>query len=496
MELQFHKKPLSGLRLIKREVRNVEQTQELRIPEGMPAVGSVLGAWGQVLLRSKEWHGSSAQVSGGVMMSILYIPEDGGEEQQVEAWIPFQAKWDLPATETEGVICADALLRSADARSISAGKLMVRANVGVMGEFWQQEEAFVCTPPEMPEDIALLRRTYSMRIPRHMGEKPFALEEELTFPANAPAPAKLLRCSLRSEVIDKKILSDKVVFRGMALLHTLYRGEDGLLHTWDFELPFSQYGELEQECEPGAAVRIVMAPTSMEADLDTEKRLRLKAGMTGQYLVCDCMNLEVVEDAYSPTRTVAPQMETLELPMVLDMQQQTIEAEQTVHTDGSTVDLTFLPDHPGGAHTGMPATLSGQFQLLSRDDNGRLQSTVARWEQPGPTAADQSAQVLTTVRPSGKPQTAFDGSATELHADMLMDTVALSSGGVPMVTALEIGEPKAPDSSRPSLILRRAGEQSLWQIAKENGSTVEAIQEANKLEDEPPADRMLLIPVL
>ena len=495
MELQFHKNKLSCLRLAKREVRNVEQTQELRIPEGMPAVGRVVGAWGQVLLRSKEWHGGNAQVSGGVVMCVLYIPEDGAEVQQVETWIPFQAKWELPATDMEGIICADALLRSADARSISAGKLMVRVNVGVMGEFWLKEDAWTFAVPEIPEDVALLRRTCSIQIPKLAGEKSFALEEELTFPANTPAPAKLLRCGVQCELIDKKILSDKVVFRGMALLHTLYKSEDGQLHTWDFELPFSQYGELEQECEQGN-VRIIMAPTSMEADLDTEGRLHLKAGFTGQYLVCDSVDMEVVEDAYSPIRTVVPQMQTLEISVVQQLQQQTVEAEQTVHTQGNMLELTFLPDHPSGAHTGMPATLTGQFQLLYQDETGAIQSTAARWEQPSPLGTEEGAQTLIAVRPSGKPQTAYDGTATLLHADMLMDNMILGSGGIPMVTALEISETKALDSNRPSLILRRAGDQTLWQLAKEYGSTVEAIQSANKLEGAPTTDQMLLIPVL
>ncbi len=101
-----------------------------------------------------------------------------------------------------------------------------------------------------------------------------------------------------------------------------------------------------------------------------------------------------------------------------------------------------------------------------------------------------------TVRPSGKPQTAFDGSAMLLHGDMLCQQLTLSKEGMTMVTALEMGEAAEPDPGRPSLILRRAGDKSLWQLAKAYGSAVESIKEANQLEDEPPADKMLLIPVL
>ena len=64
-----------------------------------------------------------------------------------------------------------------------------------------------------------------------------------------------------------------------------------------------------------------------------------------------------------------------------------------------------------------------------------------------------------------------------------------------MVTGVEMGEQIKPDPNRPSLILRRAGSQLLWEIAKETGSTVEAIRTANGLKEEPAAGQMLLIPV-
>ena len=59
-----------------------------------------------------------------------------------------------------------------------------------------------------------------------------------------------------------------------------------------------------------------------------------------------------------------------------------------------------------------------------------------------------------------------------------------------------MGEENRPDPGRPSLILRRAGEGSLWDLAKASGSTVSAIRSANGLEEEPLDDRLLLIPVI
>ena len=68
--------------------------------------------------------------------------------------------------------------------------------------------------------------------------------------------------------------------------------------------------------------------------------------------------------------------------------------------------------------------------------------------------------------------------------------------GLQMVTGLQLGEAAQPLKNRPSLILKRAGEHRLWDIAKATGTTVEAIRKANGLQDEPLPNQMLLIPVL
>lgn len=498
MELQFHKTPLPGLQLVKREVRNLEETQEFRIPETLPDVGTVLGAWGQVLLRGKEWRTGSAQVSGGVQVWVLYEPEDGGELQTVETWIPFQARWDIPDTVKDGTICAYCLLRNADARSIASGKLMIRVNVGILGEMWSPMEAGIYQSAELPEDIQLLKCSHKLCVPAEAGEKPFVLDEELTLPGNTSAIEKVLRCSLQPELIESKIMSNKVIFRGAVLLHVLYRGADEGLHTWDFELPFSQYSELEREYEQGSTAQISVAVTSMELQPDLEGRWRLKAGFTGQYVICDMREIELTEDAYSPLREVKPQLRTMELPVIMERCHQTVQVEQTVSAQGKVIDCAFYPDHPVARQMEAQASVQyqGQFRLLYQDEFDHLQMTETYWEGQCLLPFESDAQMMANCVLTGKIQPAFDSDGILLHADLLTDALQVCTEGLPGVAALEMGEQLQENPDRPSLILRRAGNNNLWQIAKQSGSSVDAICAANQLEGEPAPEQMLLIPVL
>ena len=164
MQLQFAKQEISCLHTLKREVQSQEQTQEFRISDGMPDIGSIIGAWGQVILRGKEWQSEGMTVSGGTMVWVQYLPEEGGQPQCVESWLPFQMRWTLPETQHDGTIFAQCLLRSVDARSLSARKMMVRANVSILGWAMERGSKDLYEPENIPEDVQLLTKVYPMEL--------------------------------------------------------------------------------------------------------------------------------------------------------------------------------------------------------------------------------------------------------------------------------------------------------------------------------------------
>lgn len=375
---------------------------------------------------------------------------------------------------------------------------MLRASTSVLGEAWVTGEGEVAHADEAPEDIRLLKRTYPVMLPREAGEKAFIMDEELRFPTSAPKMEKLLRFSLQPELIDQKVLSGKVVFRGMGLLHILYKGADGGLCTWDFEVPFSQFSDLDWEYEPDAHARICIGVTSLELDPGPEGQLHLRAGLTGQYVISDRTNLELVEDAYSTARSVTVQKEELTLPVILEEQTQTVHGELSATMDCSRViDMAFYPDQPrlSRGPEGVAVELCGQFQMLYYDHNGMLCGATPKWNNTWSIPADIGSQVQITLTPSGVPQAAVGADIT-MWSDMLLGIQTTASQGLPMVTGIEAGEPVKPDPGRPSLIIRRVGNNTLWEIAKESGSTEEAIRKANHLLEDPKEDQLLLIPVL
>ena len=498
MEVTFENQGCPCLKPVLRQARNAEQSQEIRLSEGMPDVGRILTAWGQPILRGKEWNSDGLSVTGGMMVWVLYTPEDGSGERCLDGWIPFQLGFELPEDLPEGKICLGMLPRPVEARTVSPRKIQVRAGLSLLCQAFVPMEIPVAQPQNLPEDVELLRNTYPVRLWKEAGERAFSQEETLTLPESAPVPEELICYRADSRVTDRKVLSGKLVFRGSTAVHLCYRCREGQLHSWVFDLPFSQYAELTGEYGPDAQAEFTLCQTALELEPDEDGRMNLKCGIAAQYVLSDREQLELTQDAYSPGRELQIQTSTLELPVVLDSRRENLYAEQTLPGEGSLVaDSRFLPEYPKQRREGDTPVLeqNGTFQTLYYGEDGALHAGFARWEGSLPVPADEKVDLWAVPQP-GAAQAAIGGSGIALKAEVPMELTAAAVERLPMVTGLTLGEPRKGEAGRPSLILCRAGERSLWDMAKAAGSTVASIREANDLQGEPAPGQMLLIPIL
>ena len=220
-------------------------------------------------------------------------------------------------------------------------------------------------------------------LPVESGEKAFLLEEQLTPPADRKMD-KILYYNLQPEVVEKKVMADKAVFRGVCVLHVVYLGEDGRLCVWDTDVPFSQYADLDSAYDENPVVAVVPCVTSLDLEVDENGFVQLKAGLLGQYLLTEQRVVTLCEDAYSPIRQMELTRQQLWFPAVLEQDQQTFRAEQPVQTDAKeVVDVTFWPEFWEEERTedGIKLTMPGQFQALCYDSEGNLSSLLTSWKE-------------------------------------------------------------------------------------------------------------------
>lgn len=493
MEVHFEMTPISCLKPLLRQVQTGEETQELRLTEDMPDVGRIIAVWGQLILRGKEWRGDTISCSAGAMCRVLYEPEDGSAYRTLECWMPFQARWNLDDGLREGSIRLECRIRALDARSVSARKILVRCSYGILAEASREQTVSIPVPGECPSDVQLLINRYPMRIPREAGEKSFSQEEEL--PQISPEPEELVAYCLEPRVNDVKIYGDKLSFRGTAMLHLVYLTRDGKLASRDVELPFSQFAGLGSNYGSDAQGDVKIAVTGLDVDRDEQGTLLLKWSAVGQYQVDERKTLELAEDAYSTDRELELHWETAELPVILEQKQVGVNVAQSLKVEASDLaDVVFLPDFPvARRNNGVELELPGFFQAVWQDENGKLNSSQARTEEHWDVPCGDQCEFETDVAFCANPRGSI-GNGISLATEMNLQTRCGRAGGIRVLAGINPGQP-LPDRGRTSLVIARSRGRRLWDLARENRSTMTAIREANRLEEEPVGDRMLLIPV-
>lgn len=498
MEVKFVNKQLHCMQPFYSQIHTQEQTQEIRLPDAYPDIGKVLGCWGKVLMRGKEWRSTSMGANGGVTVWVMYAPEDGTQPRVLDAWLPVTCRWEFPEQADDGIMILSPVLSSLDSRGISARKIMVRASVDTLAQALKKQSMDIPTAGELPEDVQLLTKSYPAELPIEAGEKQVQLDETISFPVNLPAIQKIVSYDMIPTATEQKVLGNRLVFRGEVDVQMTYLTPDGSISQWKTTIPFSQFTELEGDYAPVATAWVMPILTAMELELTEDQQLHLRAGIAAQYVIFDRTMLDVVEDAYSPKRDVVPKIEQMQFPILLDNTTMELHVNGILKGDVDHIEsLCVCGEYPVLRMSEGTAELlmDGQFQTLYRNGENMLIGDNVRFESTMPfsTAMENQIQLWPGFPMDTECVPGTDGMT--LRSTYPMTVQVYSGHSIPMVTELEIGEPREADPSRPSIILRRAGDEGLWAIAKDYGSTVQAIREANQLADEPQNGQMLLIPV-
>lgn len=498
MEISFENESISCLDQVVSQVQKLEETQEIRLKEDMPDIGRILAAWGQPVLRGKEWNTGKIGVSYGVIVRILYAAEGSDEIRCVEDWIPFQMKCDFSDSGKEGNIRADCILRSVDARLISSRKMIIRALMDISCEAVVRNELKISIPGEIPDELQLLKKKMDVMIRREAGEKVFVIDETITPPASHPQLKEIVRYQLQTEVIDRKVVSDKLVFRGSCVIHLAYIADDGQLHMFDIDVPFSQYTELEDVYSDGADAVLSVAVTNIDLKIDETGMIRLNAGFAGQYIIQEAVSLQFAVDAYSICGTADPTMESLSVTEITELCSRSIKIGADSEIDCRRIaDASMYYGYPSQEITAGRNCFSveGIVQILYYDSDGQLQSHTDQAKGQVLLDLDVGQNCKAYIRQSGKLQSSISSNGVEIAGGMDIIVMSETRTGLEMISDIKLDATGDTNSMGPSLILRKSNGENLWTIAKNTGSTVERICQINALNGEPEPTQMLMIPI-
>lgn len=497
MERSFEASTLDYLKRILQKSLEQEETSQIIVPDSFPDVGRVVDCFGTVCLRSKEIRSGSVTVSCGIDAGILYVPEDGGEMKRIETYLPVTVRMDAPDLQETDKVQYTCQIKAMDCRLANSRKLLLRVSLLSFFEAFTPAQTELYRP-DSETALQTLQSSYPVILPAEYQEKSFSLSEESELPPGQVFPERLEKCQPRLEVTECRLAGDKAMFKGSLSLRLLYTAQSGEPSVWSFEIPFSQYVQLDREYgEEEAAIELAL--TGLEAAVSPQLNgFTVSANLLAQCLVSERKELTLVEDAYSVTEDFQPHWVQYEPMGRIDRQL----LHQTVRAEGSggvkrVLDSTVFLGEP--VQTRQEDQLQLQLPIsanvLWEDEDGQLQGMHVRTEAKWELAMAEGCVCWSRARLEAEPYAAPAGGGAELRCQLAMTAETYPQTGARGICGGE--ETPRQTGQLPAVVVRAVEpEETFWSVAKSYHTTVEAILQANpSAKDRREEKELLLIPL-
>ena len=476
-----------------------EEAQEAIVSDSMPDIGTILNASGTAMIQQCRCETGTVLCDLDTSVNVIYEAE--GEERycSIPMRIPIHCALDAPNVAEHCRNNASCDVRGVEVKMVNPRKILVKVEVAVHICAYEETKTPYATDVDSTSSAL---QTKVEHIPLHIisavSEKTFPFEDRVSCGNSRREFSELLSCDLVPYCNEAKIVGSKVIFKGGIRIRMRLLCDDGSLNYEEQELPVSQILDAGNSDE-GATVQVSLCVSSFQAMLTGENEIDFRSELYACCAVYDSKELAVLTDAYSTDAPCQTEFATnrgfrlrdqgiLSVPFrqMIDLEATSADLlDQSILLSGVSIDTQqdkikcCIKVHVVFKDVDGALLQSEKTCFVDLDLNGR---------QSGHTSTEVTLLEAACVSTVG---------GMEIRGVFLVQSTStdeISFCSLSQITPLEQSSEAA--GARPSAVLRmkREGE-SLWDLGKAYGATVDDIMAVNQISDENAAcNKFLLIP--
>lgn len=514
MELKQH--------LIHRKYKKCEAKNQITIgddysvPDGKPDIASILQKKAELHIEEVHTEKGRIKIRGILKMWVLYLAERSSDTANcLSMEFPFDEILYMEGASSGDNLKIDWNIEELRVSIVHPGKLSVRALVTLQGNISGNESHLVTENVEEQAEVYAKTGTFSMAEPVLERKDSYRIRDEVMLPVNKPNVQNLLWKNLQLRGLDLRMQEGRLAIKGEVLLFVVYQGEEdpSAVQWLEQTIPFhgtldvtgltaEMFGVLETE--------ISHQDVELKPDYDGEMRMfQLELLLDVHMHIYEERTCNVLKDAYSTkeqlnlqskeimyeklrmcnqTKCRVSNLEKLEddlkILQILGHQAQlqgksSKMTEQGILREGTlevqVLYVTASDRQPFGAATvSIPYSQLIEIPEMQKDDTWKITETL---EQIFITMPDSNQLEVRGV---------INLNVCVMQQCRLQNIIGVTS------ESYDLEEYK----KRPGMMIHFVQPQeTLWEIAKGNRTTMEDIKKLNELtvDEVPPGQKLLLL---
>ena len=465
---------------------------DLILPDYYPEIAKIMDCAALLSEEAVTVTADKISVSGAAEIRLLYTAADN-TLKAFTAQTKYTRVIAGSSFESGDAPCVSQTVTSMNFRAVSPRKVEVRASAAVRADVYRLEETSVIS--DIPDGSIQTRRTQT----QIFDISAFAclrleMTERVVLPVKKEEIDAILNSGVRISMNEIKTIHNKIMLSGVAELSFVYIAADNTVsaeHTVSF--PFSQIKDLF-----GARENDVCEAAVRNARVCIDLKGGAAASEAEAFILADVLavagekrNVALIDDAYSVKTRISASLTDVTAPLSVVRKDESAGFTCEVMSydisigeicDKRIADVSFTLSRENG----MLAVSGGMtVKILSKTKEGAYYCFLrnASFEHRLEAAGDDCCRIVRVEPGALRIDGPSDGKMI-CRGELVLRCFFISAFQTPLLTSVEASGERIGDANERIVLYYGAAGESLWNIAKENGASLDAVRSMNALEGE------------
>lgn len=475
------------------------------VPDNKPDIEKILRCNGIVQLQEAKGNEDRVNFSGELLLFILYQSKKSIKPiSGIETSLPIEDIIHIDGIDQNADITLSAVLNHLDCKLLNDRKINIKAVITVTAQATTSYTGEIIEAINDKPELQTKKGTMSINNTVENKKDRFIVKEEVTIPNNKPNIGEILQTTVSIADKDIRAMDGRVLVRGNLEITTLYVGDtdDSILEVVEHEIPFSGYidgNDITSKMLVQADLQIENKDIQVMSDEDGEDRiLNIEITIGTTMKVTDSEEMELIEDAYYPSKPLLIQRETIRYPNIIGTSKSQFAVKDTFVLEDSAVPImqietvwanaTIDEVIPYEDKIEVQGVVAFEVLYIGESDS----SPVAVVAQSVPFTQEieikgnhNDSDVSVTTSVENVTANMLSSNEIEVRATLNMDAIITEEKEGEIITEIDFDEseeiPNRSFASAVIYVVQR--DDSLWSIAKQYNTTIDDIVMLNDIEN-------------
>ena len=493
MEINTTKETLNVNKVIceKREMINIQG--DMIVPDSKPDILSTINTSGDACIYKKEIMDGKIRLDGNILTYIMYLA-DGSQDnvRGLNTGLDFSETINIPELQEGMNVDVTPVVKLIECKVINGRKVGIKVTLEIAMKIYSKESVEIITGLN-DENIQVLGQNMKVNSLLGDGTTKAFVKENISIPSTDNL-AEIL--SLQISLVDKdiKISYNKVLAKSEVEVKIAYLTEEGNICKLQTKLPLVGFIDMpniqeENVCETTYMIRnIIIKPNSIE-----EHSIYIEMEVEISCIAYEEKEIRTIQDMYCPGEKM--NFEKMMVNTITDKQckKSVCNIREKVNVPeletGTIIDVTITPTINKENRLSGRIIYEGELELnFIFTDNSAVGINTKKVSLPFEQSVDgiaENSRADTRIEVSSQEFLNQSGIVSS-NLDLNFETDSYRSTSIPVINNISTTPQEELEDYSVIIYVVKAGD-TLWEIAKRFGSTVDDIVRVNGIER---ADRL------